>query len=65
MFKKLGDAEDERNSRKEARELRSFSILWMGIIKEVFEMERKECKNQERLKMCRRKSMPERESALT
>ena len=30
----------------------------MGIIEDVFQMEGKECKNQERLKTCRRKSMP-------
>ena len=46
--------------RKEAGESRGFPILWMGMIEEVFQMERKECKNQERLKMSRRKSMPER-----
>ena len=45
-------------SRKEAGESRDFPILWMGII-DVF-MEGKESKDQERLKMCRRKSMPER-----
>ena len=32
----------------------------MGIIENVFQMEAKECKDQERLKMCRRKSMPKR-----
>ena len=32
----------------------------MGIMKDVFQMEGKKCKNQERLKMCRRKFMPER-----
>ena len=46
-------------SRKEAGESRGFPILWMGIMKDVFQMEGKECKDQERLKMCR-KSMPER-----
>ena len=45
--------------RKEAGELRGFLILWMGIIEDVFQMEGKECKVQERLKMWRRKSMPE------
>ena len=45
---------------KEAGESRSFSILWIGITKDVFQMKGKECKDQERLKMCRRKSMPER-----
>ena len=37
--------------RKEAGESRGFSILWMGIIEDVFQMEGKECKDQERLKM--------------
>ena len=46
--------------RKEAGELRDFLILWMGIIEDVFQMEEKECKDHERLKMRRTKSMPER-----
>ena len=37
--------------RKEAGESRGFPILWMGIIEDVFQMEGKECKIQERLKM--------------
>ena len=37
--------------RKEAGDWTGFPILWMGIIEEVFQMERKECKVQERLKM--------------
>ena len=37
--------------RKEAGESRGFPILWMGIIEEVFQMEGKECQDQERLKM--------------
>ena len=36
---------------KEARESRGFPILRMGIIEDVFQMEGKECKVQERLKM--------------
>ena len=48
-------------SLKKAGELRGFPILWMGIIKDVFQTKGKECKDQERLKMCKRKSMPERE----
>ena len=32
----------------------------MGVIEDVFQMEGKECKDQERLKMSKRKSMPER-----
>ena len=38
-------------SRKEAEESRGFPILCMGIIEDVFQMEGKECKVQERLKM--------------
>ena len=38
-------------SRKEAGESRGFLILWMGIMEDVFQMEGKECKDQERLKM--------------
>ena len=37
--------------RKEAGESRGFPILWMVIIEDVFQMEGKECKVQERLKM--------------
>ena len=37
--------------RKEAGESRGFPILQTGIIKDVFHMEGKECKVQERLKM--------------
>ena len=44
--------------REEAEELRGFPILWIGIIQDVFQMKEKECKDQERLKMLRRKSMP-------
>ena len=32
----------------------------MEIIEDVFQMDRKECEDQEGMKMCRRKSMPER-----
>ena len=44
---------------KEAGESRGFPILCMGIIENVFQIEGKECEDQERLKMWRRKSMPE------
>ena len=37
--------------RKEAGESRGFPILRMGILEDVFQMEEKECKVQERLKM--------------
>ena len=36
---------------REAGESRGFPILCMGIIEDVFQMEGKECKDQERLKM--------------
>ena len=36
---------------KEAGESRGFSILWMGIMEDVFQMEGKECEVQERLQM--------------
>ena len=36
---------------KEAAESRGFPILCMGIMEDVFQMEGKECKDQERLKM--------------
>ena len=54
------DTQDVREiGQKEAGESRGFPILWMEIIEDVFQMEGKECEDQERLKMCRRKSMPE------
>ena len=37
--------------RKEAGESRGYPILYMGIIEDVFQMEGKECEDQERLKM--------------
>ena len=37
--------------RKKAGEWRGFIILCMGIIEDVFQMEGKECEDQERLKM--------------
>ena len=37
--------------RKEARESRGFPILWKETVEDVFQMEGKECKIQERLKM--------------
>ena len=36
---------------KETGESRGFCILWMGTIKDVFQMEGKNCEVQERLKM--------------
>ena len=37
--------------RKEAGQSRDFPILCMGIMKDVFQMEGKQCEDQERLKM--------------
>ena len=37
--------------RKKAGDLRGFPILCMGIMEDVFQMEGKECEDQERLKM--------------
>ena len=37
--------------RKEAGQSRGFPILCMGMIEDVFQMEGKECEDQERLKM--------------
>ena len=45
--------------RKEAGESKGFPILWMGIMEDVIQMKGKECKVQKRMKMRRRKSMPE------
>ena len=58
--KSFATQERKETGRKEAGEFRGFAIMWMGIIEDVFQMEGKECKNQERLKMCTRKSMSER-----
>ena len=52
MSSKSFATQEERDiGRKEAEELRGFPILWMGIIEDVFQMEGKECEDQERLKM--------------
>ena len=37
--------------RKEAGESRGFPIMWIGITEDVFQIEGKECKVQERLKV--------------
>ena len=47
--------------RKEAGNSRGFLIMWMGIIEDVFQMEEKEFKDHERLKMCWRKFVSEKE----
>ena len=52
MRSKTFDKQEVREiGRKEAEESRGFSILWMGMIENVFQIERKECRDQERLKM--------------
>ena len=52
MRSKSFDTQEMREiGRKEAGESRGFPILCMGIIEDVFQMEEKECKDQERLKM--------------
>ena len=52
MRSKSFDTQDVREiGRKEAGESRGFPILSMGIIENVFQMEGKKCKDQERLKM--------------
>ena len=52
MRSKSFDTQEVREiGRKEAGESRGFSILWIGITEDVFQMEGKECKDQERLKM--------------
>ena len=52
MCLKIFDMQEVREiGRKEAGEWRGFPILCMGIIEDVFQMEGKECKIQERLKM--------------
>ena len=46
------DAQEVREiDRKEAGESRGFPILCMGIMEDVFQMEEKECKDRNRLKM--------------
>ena len=37
--------------RKKAGESRGFPILWLGIIEDIFWMEGKKCRDQERSKM--------------
>ena len=61
MRSKNFDTQEVREiGQKEAGESRGFPMLCMGIIEDVFQMEGKECADQERLKMRRRQSMPER-----
>ena len=52
MRSKSFDTQEVREiGRKEAGESRGFPILWMRIMENVFQMEGKECEDQERLKM--------------
>ena len=52
MRSKRFDTHDVREiGRKEAGESRGFAIWWMGLIEDVFQMEGKKYKVQERLKM--------------
>ena len=51
MHSKSFEMQMREIGRKEAGESRDFPILWMGLIEDVFQMEGKECKVQERLKM--------------
>ena len=52
MCPKSFDMQEAREiGRKEAGESRGIPILWMGIIEDVFQMEGKKCKVQERLKI--------------
>ena len=52
MRSKSFDTQEVREiGRKETAESRGFPILWIRIMEDVFQMEGKECKVQERLKM--------------
>ena len=52
MRSKSFDTQEVREiGRKESGESRGFLILWMEIMEDVLQMEGKECKVQERLKM--------------
>ena len=52
MHSKSFETQEVREiGRKEAGKSRGFPISWMGIIEDVFQMEGKECEDQERLKM--------------
>ena len=52
MRSKIFETQEVREiGRKKAGESRGFPILWMGIIEGAFQIEGKECKIQEKLKM--------------
>ena len=59
--KKFDTQEVKEIGWKEPGESKGIPIIWMAITEDFFLMERKEYKDQEKLKVCRRKSMPERE----
>ena len=51
MRSKSFDTQEVREiGRKKTGESRGFSILWMGIIEDVFQMEGKKCKVKDRFK---------------
>ena len=50
-LKSFDTQEVRKIGRKEAGESRGIPILCMGILEDVFQMEGKECEDQERLKM--------------
>ena len=45
--------------RKKAGWSKGFSILWVGIIENIFQMKGKESKDHKRLKLYKKKSVPE------
>ena len=49
--KSFNAQEVKKIGQKEAGESRGFPILWIRIIEDVFQMEGKQCKDQERRKM--------------
>ena len=66
MRSKNFDTQEVREiGQKEARESRGFPMLWIGIIEDVFQMEGKECKDQERLRCEEENPCQSEEDALT
>ena len=56
MHSKSFDTQEVRETgQKEAGEYRGFPILWMGIIEDVFQIEGKECKVQEKIEDVKKK----------
>ena len=61
MLSKSFETQELREiGRNEAGESKGFLTLRMRIIEIVFQMEEKECKVRDRMKVCRRKPTPER-----